>query len=360
MKRPTTRDSQVRRTKSLRLGLGEYEALNSEDATTSLQELRSLFLNIASKIKPELAFELADLLSLYGQIPLFCYTASKKRRNTAGGGKRFSWSRHCRPKWRYIEEAWRIHVEETQKRTSQEKPFKLKFDQYYDVSGGEGLWLSHFNMPPHDDPKIAAFIQRLFEWSTRHGLDAPWCREQAYETLDLWSQSEEYKGAKVWWYTTAHVSSLGRGKGRDKVVMFLRAFEARPDMGKLQFTWHTLFPVQGFRAEVRQSIMNAFQEQLDAFLDQREQQAQDTNLVRSTRKNSTEHLKWLAYFQLKKMDYKQISISENTSKNANQHVYVNDETKKVRKAINDLAKKIKLPLREEATRPGRRPKTIKN
>lgn len=34
-----------------------------------------------------------------------------------------------------------------------------------------------------------SFRQSLFEWSRRNGLDADWCRESAYNTLDIWAYS---------------------------------------------------------------------------------------------------------------------------------------------------------------------------
>jgi hypothetical protein len=37
------------------------------------------------------------------------------------------------------------------------------------------------------DSRKEAFRQSLFEWSRRNHLDAAWCRECAYETLDNWS-----------------------------------------------------------------------------------------------------------------------------------------------------------------------------
>jgi hypothetical protein len=36
---------------------------------------------------------------------------------------------------------------------------------------------------------LEAFRQSLFEWSRRNNLNAAWCRECAYETLDYWSYS---------------------------------------------------------------------------------------------------------------------------------------------------------------------------
>jgi hypothetical protein len=341
------RHSQVHAEKSLRFGLGEYENIGEDGVGNSRQDLRSLFLHTASKAKSELASELEDLLGLYCQIPLFCYTADKKRRNTRGGGKRYSWSSHCRPKWGYIEDAWQEHM----KRGTTH--FKLKFDDYYDVHDRNGTWWSAFNMPPHTDPNIEQFILTLFNWSNKYGLNATWCRQFAYETLDLWSQSERYRKARIWWYTTAHVSSSRLGKSNRKSVMLLRPFEPWPQ--EFVFKWTTLYPVQGFRGTEKKLISAKFDKELDTFLNRCEQQAQDANLVRSVRKNTREHLQWLVDFQVRRMGYNEIrgtGKSRKTSPNSPQSS--GDETKTVRQAINQLAKLIELPLRDEPRRPGRR------
>jgi hypothetical protein len=349
-----SRHSHVRAEKSLRFGLGEYENIDDDGAGNSRQDLRSLFLHTASKAKPELASELEDLLGLYSQIPLFCYTADKKRRNTRGGGKRYSWSSHCRPKWKYIEDAWQQHMKMRAKSSTTKTHFKLKFDDYYDVYDRNGTWWSSFDMPPHTDHNIEQFILTLFNWSNKYRLNATWCRQFAYETLDLWSQSETYRKARIWWYTTAHVSSSRLRKSYSKLVMLLRAFEPLPQ--ELVFKWTTFYPVQGFRGAEKKLISAKFGEELDTFLDRCEQQAQDANLVRSVRKNTREHLQWLVDFQVKQMDYNEIrgtGKSRKTSPHSTQSS--GDETKTVRQAINQLAKLIELPLRDEPRRPGRPP-----
>jgi hypothetical protein len=51
-------------------------------------------------------------------------------------------------------------------------------------------WQPKFeNGPIAYDTRKEAFRQSLFEWSRRNHLDAVWCRERAYETLDNWSIS---------------------------------------------------------------------------------------------------------------------------------------------------------------------------
>src|ERR1700754_13799 len=348
------RRSQASTEKPLRFGLGEFENIDQDGTRSSLQDLRSLFLSIASRAKPELASDLEELLGVYSQIPLFCYPGDKKRRNTRNGGKRYAWSSHCRPKWTDIESAWQDYSSSATSNSSQPH-FELRFDDYYDVQDRNGVWLVTFNMPAHTDPKIQQFILRVFDWSKKYGLNATWCRQFAYETLDLWSQSETYRKARFWWYTTAYVSSSQFG-AHDKFVQLMRTFEPLPQ--EFVFKWTTLFPVQGFRGKEKNFITEKFREELDMFLDRCEQQAEQANLVRSVRKHTREHLRWLADFQVKQMGYKEIcEAGRSLGGLSNQpRSYLNDDTKTVRQAINKLANVLELPLRAEPRKPGRRRK----
>jgi len=236
-------------------------------------------------------------------------------------------------------------------------PFELHFDNYYDVQNRQGIWLSAFNMPPHRDPKIEQFITKLFNWSSKYRLEAPWCREFAYETLDLWSQSALYKTAGIWWYTTALVTpSHGHRRGNE-LVMLMRHFKPSPQ--EFIFKRVTLFPLQGFRAEVTKSITDQFKMQLEAFLDRSEEQAKDAKLVRSIRKDTDKHVKWLAKFQINEEEYSEISNGLVKAKRVTSSLrggYSSDHNKKVRQAINKLAQLIDLPLRLEPRFPGRRGK----
>jgi hypothetical protein len=50
------------------------------------------------------------------------------------------------------------------------------------------VWQHHFESRPITyDKRKEKFRQSLNEWSRRYNLDAAWCREYAYETLDHWS-----------------------------------------------------------------------------------------------------------------------------------------------------------------------------
>jgi len=51
-------------------------------------------------------------------------------------------------------------------------------------------WQRHFETGPITyDKRKEKFRQSLFEWSRRFNLNAAWCREYAYETLDHWSHA---------------------------------------------------------------------------------------------------------------------------------------------------------------------------
>lgn len=51
-------------------------------------------------------------------------------------------------------------------------------------------WQDRFENGPITNVRKEAFRQSLFEWSRRNRLDAVWCREAAYNTLDIWAYSQ--------------------------------------------------------------------------------------------------------------------------------------------------------------------------
>ncbi len=77
-------------------------------------------------------------------------------------------------------------------------------------------------------------------------------------------------------------------------------------------------------------------------------------------KHDLRHIEWLVDYQIKEMGFLAISNKIKSEDSMNREPYLSDDTKKVRKAINELAKTISLPLRSEGRLPGRRPKSKKN
>lgn len=54
-------------------------------------------------------------------------------------------------------------------------------------------WQDRFENGPIANARKEAFRKSLFEWSRRNRLDAVWCCEAAYNTLDIWAYSQPEK-----------------------------------------------------------------------------------------------------------------------------------------------------------------------
>ncbi len=323
-----------------RFGVSEYEGAVEDEELLSVEHMRSYFLQSVSELVPEVLDELeSELLPLYRVISLFCYEADEKRREESDVRIRATWRDHNRPTWEYVENAWINR--------SPDKSFVVQFDEYYSFYDEDDTWnVPFFRTPAHKDPNIAAFIEKMFDWSRRHNLDAVWCRARAYETLDFWCYDQSYLERRIWKYEpldllpfALHPITLSKYDSMEFIFKFL-----------------TLYPSVGYRPDVEREITEDFKAQLKFFLDGREKIASKAGMSPTPNKREMSHFIWLAQFQVKEMSYREISNEVDPPRGSAKAPYLSDDTKKVRKAVNDLARAIKLPLRAEGRRPGRRPK----
>jgi len=191
--------------------------------------------------------------------------------------------------------------------------------------------------------RLRPLANGLWSWSEANGLDVDWVRQRAFFTLAHWvyngakSTLREHSGMKDsqndWSYNHPDVA----------IPFELKDFT-------FAWAWH---PARDSRSSITKIIRQRFKEKLQENLDNTEATFKEQTGIKTPlkRKHNEEHFHWLVLFQVKKMSYSEIVGPSDLRKG-----YLSDDTKKVRKAINDLARLIDLPLRSEGTRPGRRPK----
>jgi hypothetical protein len=177
----------------------------------------------------------------------------------------------------------------------------------------------------------------LVRWSNAWHLKPEWCLEFALRTMWEWNNFPPQREKLMW-----------QQGGGGWVV------PTREEERQFTFEHPGWEPTYDFRKSIKQEIQEAFNRQLEAYLDRIETLVKDRGFVKTKRKNEPEHFEWLACFQVKRMSYGEIKDSFKQQANQSKKVYVSDDTKVIRKAVGDLAKFIELPLREDGTAPGRR------
>lgn len=94
--------------KNKKFGIGEYDSIqdNGQEALSKIQ-MRGYFLQATNKINLQLSdLLIGELMDLYRQIPLFCYSADIKRKKLMDENNRYLWTKYNRPRWQIIEDAW--------------------------------------------------------------------------------------------------------------------------------------------------------------------------------------------------------------------------------------------------------------
>jgi hypothetical protein len=183
----------------------------------------------------------------------------------------------------------------------------------------------------------------LIGWSNVWRLTPEWCLEHALRTMWEWRN-----------LPPRHEKLMWQQGGGGWVV------PTREEERRFTFEHPGWEPTYDFRRSIKQEIQEAFNQQLEAYLDRIESLVKERGFVKTKQKNEREHFEWLACFQVKGMSYGEIKDSFKQQTNPRNKVYVSDDTKSIRKAIGDLAKFIQLPLREDGTAPGRRASTPRN
>jgi hypothetical protein len=339
-------------------GIGEFESNSFDGEKPSIVELRSEFLQAAVKLKPSISRSLRDnLLPLYRSIPLFSFEAVSSKEldeNSSYLMQRWTqsaWATTCRPTWNDIENAWSI-------RDSSDE-FSFHFPGYYATWDEFGPELSIFDVAPHTDPSIPAFIDQMFSWSRDHHLDMQWCRYHAFETLDLWSLDVSLRNELIWQYLPWDFRTLSVPIDSFMPVINVEDLSFTFDLSE-ELKWKAMFyPRRGNRKELENAFLceleaksKAFEKGFRAYLDILEKMARNDGYTKSTVKRQREHIEWFAKVQILGISYQTIA-KEFNSKRGNPNI--EEENKSVRKAVNEMSKLISLPIRHAASRQGRRP-----
>ncbi len=201
------------------------------------------------------------------------------------------------------------------------------------------------------DENLIKLRESLFQWSKNQHLDAMWCRAFAYQTLDYWSRLPE-RCNDVSWYsaTNGTPSCLFRplpyeeaASKEQRTLTFVRELE---DYSRTK------------RAQIRAGAVKAFEQYLDSHLDQMEATANKRGFAATLKKREPLHFEWFVNFQVNGMSYEDVFALHFPNLHASlkqQGKLSSDNTKAIRKAINEISRIIELPLRPEGKAPGRRP-----
>ena len=320
----------------MEFGIGDYDKFDGK-SPAALLHIRSLFLSTVNKLIPHFSDIFIELIILYSQIPLFCYQADEERKKNNDVNERWDWTNFHRIKWNLIEDAW--------KNRSIDSNFEIKFDYYFATREDDNSRTIPLQAPTHKDPKIGLLVKRIFDWSKQFNLNFEWCREMAFETIDLWLNNPEFYDQKIWW----------NGSQPPHLFNFIPTVKFK-DI-EFIFKYPTLYPSEGIYTQVKKEITEDFVKQLDTFLKQRKQEAKKLGLEPVIRKRNPEHFEYLAHFQVDEVNYEEIYkmyFPKEYAEYKNDRVELSERTKKVRKPINELAKLIGVKLREDGTKSGKK------
>lgn len=288
----------------------EYEEVFEGEEAQSVQRMQSYFLQRASDLVPKVSEDLIwNLLDLYQKIPEFYYAAKPSRNKTGNPKLKANWYGLHRPDWNKIEKASR-----------------------------EGLKFKNQN--------IILFVERMFEWSSLHNLNEVWCREHAYETLEIWAINEKFRN-KHFWRKFPFLRGVAIG-GDFSLTNFIEtnAFRSIPEKFVFEVEPHKLINLG--TSEMKQNISAAFDEKLNNYIETYKKNTKANNLSKTEKKYNPDHFDWLINFQVKGLEYREIfkkyfpkEFSPEKGRD-----FLDDQTKKVRQAINRLSRQIKLEARK--------------
>lgn len=205
--------------------------------------------------------------------------------------RRLAWTRYERPTWKHIE-----------------KPYKSPFATFY-------------LKPTRRDTRIKRFAQSLFAWSFKHNLNAFWCREIAFETLNHWCSLPK-DAAKTNWYFNAPIPapvnntleeiSLVSYSGDSpesfrtthKVAENLWSAKDANGLNKFK-SYETAYPAFGINADEEKEILEFYAEneppvnrnEVREFLNQCEAAAYENQFTETPRLHTLQHFDWLALYQ---------------------------------------------------------------
>ncbi len=183
-------------------------------------------------------------------------------------------------------------------------------------------------------------LTNLHSWAQGWHIDENWCLDGALQTM---YRSHNEKSPS--WHIVENYSSFGESATKE-------------DERLLEFTHEGWEPSRQTRAQFKSEIIREFNLKLEEYLKKTEQLATQRGYVRTKSKHGDGHFDWLACFQVKEMDAADIlsqflPIEYDSAVNRGRDS-LNNATKRIRSAINELADFIDLDLREEGIKPGRR------
>jgi hypothetical protein len=291
----------------MKLFFGEYEPANRE---LSIGNARVAFLNAVRLHAPEVLKELSDYpFELYKSI----------------GAPLVQW---WQIKYGRCHEAYSAEVSARRLRGTQRRVlFRKRRDPSQPVEA----------FTPGE--RVAELRESLLEWATAWRLEPEWCLEHALRTMYDWNQSPHDLEELMW--------QQGGGGW---------VAPTKEDERRFVFEHPGWEPTYDHRKKIKEEITLAFKNRLEEYLDSIEALVSERGFVKTKSKNEREHFEWLACFQVKVMSYEEIRDAFRPTADSGQQTYLSDDTKAVRKAVNELARFIGLPLRDDGCRPGRRSK----
>ena len=190
---------------------------------------------------------------------------------------------------------------------------------------------------PESEPMLVPLRESLWAWAERWNLNDDWFRARAFFTLADWCFKPETFAGLKWSYG---------------ILIWGHEFKVEPF--KFKWAWN---PLKESRFVAERVMRAAFDEMMRQYFDETEARATSLGYKPTRRKIELKRFEWLLCFQIKGMTYAQICEQENPQLYADHEARgtLGDHTKRIKKAINDLAKLMFLPLDKERTTPGRRP-----
>jgi hypothetical protein len=199
-------------------------------------------------------------------------------------------------------------------------------------------WQAKFEAGPISyDARKEDFRQSLFEWSRRNKLDAAWCREYAFETLDYWSYSQPDREQLLF---CPHVKA---------VTFFPMGGGAKGLRRKFTFEHVVIHPQIKPLEETEAEMREAFDRQVTALILDLKKRAKASNYAETPKtyksKYRKDYYRWLVEWAI---NGKPIQVIANESKDPKDKGERSDkggpDNKTVRDAVNRLAEDIELPI----------------
>jgi len=252
----------------MKLGKGEFEHVDEDGSTLSLNDARDYFLIAVNEVAPEVLDALANE-------PFKHYKAA---------GLAFD------------REAYNKEIEQLE--FFDQVRAMIRAQSQHSLNRPD--WPGHYETQEIAyDEKIAAMQKSIFDWSRKHNLDANWCRERAFETLDYWHKHPDFGEHRIWQEYCSMQTIV-------------------PDRNGLNFqlSIRSLYPSLSFRREEKERITAHFERELDLFLDSRERLAEENGMIRPKHRPVKSNFLWCAHNQVKALSHVTIARNVNQTREA--------------------------------------------